>query len=402
MLNRISKIFPLYIVGGFLRDEILGIEANDIDYCCIANQHKFEKAFPELQKVGKSFPVYLNTDGSEIALSRSEICNGNTYQSFECVTGVPVEIDLGRRDITANSIAKCFSTGKYIDPYNGIEDIKNRIIRCVNKEAFVDDPLRLLRICRFKAKHPEFIIHPETLQLMLDNIHRLKDITMERIELELHKTYEQSKNPSTFFNYLKALEGLDIHFQELDKATTMLAGKPEFHPEGSVFNHLMESFDTAKKNGYSYGVAIAALVHDLGKIESPNPPSHVMHECHIEVLDAFFERHRFSTHIMELSKVVFKHHMKIHYLSAMKDIKKIRFIRRIPRHLREEYIQACNCDAPLSEIQLDIFKKVCEAIDTATKGKKVEIEAFVKTHKTKEAIDNFINNIILNKYKEIK
>jgi hypothetical protein len=93
--------------------------------------------------------------------------------------------------------------------------------------------------------------------------------------------------------------------------------------------------------------------------------------------------------------------MKIHYLSAMKDIKKIRFIRRIPRHLREEYIQACNCDAELTKEQLNIFRNICYAIDIATKDKKDEIQKFVKGKK-KEAIDNFINNIILNKYKEVK
>ena len=402
LIKMIAEKFRVAIVGGAVRDFLMGETPKDIDYVVQASVADFEEAFPGLEKVGNSFPVYLNPrDKSEIALTRIEKCVGTSYQDFECVAGVSIEEDLARRDFTCNSIAINYISQEYIDPFNGRNDIHNKILRSVNPDAFIDDPLRILRGFRFAARFG-FIIHPETLQLIVDNIHRLKDITMERIELELRKTYEQSETPSIFFNYLKSLEGLDIHFQELDKATTMLAGKPEFHPEGSVFNHLMESFDSAKKNGYSYDVAIAALVHDLGKIESPNPPSHIMHECHIEVLDAFFERHRFSTHIMELSKVVFKHHMKIHYLSAMKDIKKIRFIRRIPRHLREEYIQACNCDAPLSEIQLDIFKKVCEAIDTATKGKKEEIEAFVKTHKTKEAIDNFINNIILNKYKEIK
>jgi tRNA nucleotidyltransferase (CCA-adding enzyme) len=402
LINQISEKFRVAIVGGAVRDFLMGETPKDIDYVVQASVEEFEQAFPGLEKVGNSFPVYLNPiDKSEIALTRTEVCVGSSYQDFECVAGVTIEEDLARRDFTCNSIAIHFKTQEYIDPFNGRNDIHNKILRSVNPAAFIDDPLRILRGFRFAARFG-FTVHPDTVKLMLDNIHRLKDITMERIELELHKTYDQSEAPSVFFNYMKSLEGLAIHFQELDKATTMLAGKPEFHPEGSVFNHLMESFDSAKKNGYSYDVAIAALVHDLGKIESPNPPSHIMHECHIEVLDAFFERHRFSTHIMELSKVVFKHHMKIHYLSAMKDIKKIRFVRRIPRYLREEYIQACNCDNKLTKEQLDIFTKICYSIDTATKGKKAEIEAFVKTHKTKEAIDNFINNIILNKYKEIK
>lgn len=365
MLEQISNKFDVYKVGGCVRDKFIGIAPKDVDYCVVASEQEFENHF-QLRRVGSSFPVYLNSKcGSEIALTRTELNVGNRYQDFSFKSGVSIEDDLGRRDFTINSIAEHFTTGCIVDPFNGICDIENKVIRCVNNNAFKDDPLRILRGVRFACRF-NFHIDYKTIELMYESRHRLKDIKPERFELELRKTYEQSVKPSKFFRFLRAFDSLKVIFPELDKACGVPAGRLEYHPEGSVFNHLMNSFDKAKKYGYSYEVAIAALLHDLGKLGTPveELPRHVGHDVRIEILEGFFKKHRFSSHVVKLSKVVFANHMRFHVIEDLKPGKVIKFVKLIPKYLRSEFVRACNCDSLLNENMLTIFERGCKAVDT--------------------------------------
>ncbi len=320
MIEQIAQYFGVYKVGGCVRDELLQIPHSDIDYCVEATLHDFETKFPELQRVGRNFPVYLLPEcGSEIALTRTETSNGHSYQDFDYISGVSIEEDLSRRDATCNSIAKCIKTGKLIDPFNGVNDIKNKIIRTINSKAFIDDPLRILRLCRQSVQFG-FEIEPHTKQLMKESAFRLVHIPSERVVSELKKMYEKCDTPSSFFRLLYELDALRVHFPELEQSVHVPAGPEKYHPEGSTFNHILNSFDYAKTKGYSFSVAIAALCHDFGKLSTPKEeyPSHIGHDKNTSHLDNFLSRMTFDVYTQKLCKLVHLYHMRIYDIEKIK------------------------------------------------------------------------------------
>lgn len=394
-IKDITNKFRTAIVGGFVRDTYIGVPSKDKDFVVESNVEEFELAFPLLKKVGNSFPVYI-VEGCEIALTRSEVSTGTGYTDFECNIGVTIEEDMARRDFTINSFFIETPSGEVIDPFNGIEDIENKIIRCINPTAFHDDPLRIIRGIRFATRFG-FTIEPDTIELMKQSAHNLKHILPERIELELRKTYEQSDKPSQFFRLLDAVGGLIPHFEEIWKAKFVPAGPIQYHPEISCFNHFLQSFDKAKENGYEYHIGIAALVHDFGKLETPEEehPSHIGHDLRKEVIERFFARHRFSSDVQELSFVTLRSHMRIHDICKIKrPIKLIRFIRGIRKHHREDFFKAANCDSTITEEQWNIIRKTELAINST----KIEITPEL-AKKGKEAITNFVETEILKTFK---
>lgn len=395
-----------YVVGGKIRDEILELESNDCDYCIEATVEEFEKVFPDAKKVGQNFPVYLHPDsGEEIALTRTEktgnvkqsnLVDIGSYQDFEVIdVGVSIYHDLARRDFTINSIAKNYLTGEIVDPYNGIFDIEHKILRCINNMAFVEDPLRIYRGARFAARFG-LTIESFTLQSMKNAGFRLRNITMERVALELEKVYDQCDKPSEFFRILDKANLLNYHFIEFKMAQLRLAGKPEWHPEGSVFNHLMDAFDRAKESGYSFPVAMAALTHDLGKLGTPEEelPSHRKHEARIEILEGFLNRHRFSNEVSDLCKVVFTNHMRVHDLERIKKpVKIVRFVKAMREKFRVDFINACDCDDRLSNNQFFIWNSGVEAVKKTkivipeASTEKSDIIAYVEQQITKTYMD---------------
>lgn len=221
-----------FAVGGSIRNELLGLEAKDLDFVVeLTTEEELLTVFPEATKVGNSFPVYL-INGNEVALARQEISTGASYTDFEFVSGVSIEEDLGRRDLTINSIAKNVATGELVDPHNGIEDIEKGIIRTINEVAFEEDSLRIIRALRFAVEF-NFTIDRQTFQLMKESINLLKHIPVERIDAELEKVYERCETPSTFFWWLHFLGGLKIHFKPLYLLTQISAGNPKYHPRTS-------------------------------------------------------------------------------------------------------------------------------------------------------------------------
>jgi tRNA nucleotidyltransferase (CCA-adding enzyme) len=394
-----------FMVGGAIRNELMGKKAHDFDFVIAdTSEEEFMKVFPEAKKVGNSFPVFLLKDKfgeeHEVALARSERSTGAAYTEFEFIAGVSIEEDLSRRDLTVNAIARNIESGKLVDPFNGIADISAKIIRTHNSNSFDDDPIRILRAIRFATQF-DFEIDKHTKALMkkaattlVGDIIPLAEVPTDRVHKELVKMYDESPKPSKFFRLLDEVGALSFHFKELVDAKGILAGRPEHHPEGSVFNHLMNSIDTAKRKGFSFDVAIAGLTHDLGKTvsEISDPQKHIGHETKVEVLDGFFKKHRFTADTMKLARLVFKQHMRIHKLDEMRDIKKIKFVRTIPKLMRKEFLDACSTDAELTQDQVDLFKRISFAIDTAVVDVPKEVLA-----KGKDVVSDFVNQAILKR-----
>ena len=204
----------IYQVGGSVRDEILGIPNNDEDYCVTGlEEEEFENIFPNALELGKSFKVY-NIDGKEIALARTEKKTKLGHKGFEICTNknITIEQDLKRRDITINSIAKDLYTNKYIDPFNGISDIKNKIIRATS-DAFCEDPLRVYRVARFSATL-DFFVEDTTINMMETLKDEMLYISKERVFKEFYKAMK-SKNPQKFFEVLYKANVLNVHFEEI-------------------------------------------------------------------------------------------------------------------------------------------------------------------------------------------
>lgn len=250
----------IYQIGGSVRDEILGIQNNDEDYCVTGLEEKeFENIFPNALKLGKDFKVY-NINGKEIALARTEKKTKLGHKGFEICTNknITIEQDLARRDITINSIAKDLITNEYIDPFNGISDIKNKIIRATTN-AFKEDPLRVYRVARFAA-YLNFEVHENTIEMMKNLKEELLYLPKERIFKEFEKALK-SQNPQNFFNVLLKSQVLDVHFKEI--AQTL---KENYK---SVVNSLKKSIEITDDVKVRFAVLVQNMninaVENLGK-----------------------------------------------------------------------------------------------------------------------------------------
>lgn len=361
----IEKGINVFEVGGCVRDSFMNITPNDIDFVVECSQEIFESIFPELKSVGENFPVYI-IEGNEVALTRTEKCTGNKYQDFDCVSGVSIEEDLGRRDFTCNSIAKNIVTGEIVDPHNGIADIKARIIRCVNPVAFVEDPLRILRGLRFACRF-DFNFDDETADLMVENAHRLVDVKHERVVIELKKLWKECEKPSLFFEGLAVMDCLNIHFAPLDALRFVPAGPTKFHGNNTAFDHTMETIDRAKENDLSFDCFIAMLCHDFGKATTdPNIlPHHFGHENRsFHIANAWLDGHRFDSSTMSLVRCVTKNHMKMHVLTKMKPLKKVRFFKSIRKEMRNNFFECCNCDHEFNLEQILLLSQLALTFET--------------------------------------
>lgn len=325
----------IYQVGGSVRDEIIGIPVSDKDFVVVgATEAEFLKKFPKAEKVGKSFPVFL-VNGCEYAFARRERKTGHGYRGFsvEFSPDITLEEDLRRRDITINAIAKDpNSPSGYIDPFGGIEDIKNKRIVHVS-EAFSEDPLRVYRVARFAAKFPDFSVDSATIKLMNSIGDELLALSTERVWKELEKALVYPR-PSRFFEILKEAELLKYHFPEVLALVGVPAGPIRYHPEGDAFIHTIETMDRLKLSGNNDPVAMfAALCHDWGKATSSpdNYPHHYGHDkAGVPLIENFCrrmknvpERYRFA------AKTVAKYHMIVREIDKITPKKAITIIQNI-------------------------------------------------------------------------
>lgn len=304
-----------YIVGGWVRDTIMGRQPKDKDYVvCGVTKDVFMDIFPHAKLVGNSFPVYLvKIDGKmdEVAFGRTERKASLGYKGFEVEFNkeITIEDDLQRRDTTMNAIAKDILSGEIIDLFGGENDIRNKVIRAIS-EVFKDDPVRALR-CARQAAQLGFSVDEKTLQLMAECREELCLEPVERIFNEMKRALESPK-PSIFFNILREANLIDITFPELHA----LIGKTQpvdFHPEGDSWNHVMEIVDIVAASTDNVIARFCGLVHDLGKGETPLDmlPHHYGHENKgLDVLQQWNKRMTLPRHWIKAASFVIKEHMR--------------------------------------------------------------------------------------------
>ena len=344
----------VYLVGGAVRDQLLGHPYHEKDYVVVG-------ATPEqmlaqgYQPVGKDFPVFLHPETKdEYALARTERKSGHGYHGFEFYTdaAVTLEQDLIRRDLTINAIAKD-DDGNLYDPYDGQKDLDQRILRHVSS-AFVEDPLRVLRIARFAARYKSlgFKVADETLALMkeLAESGELEALTPERVWKETSRALMED-HADEYFEVLRACGALKVLFPEID-ALYGIPQRPEYHPEIDCGIHTMMSLQQACRANYSLDVRFAVLVHDLGKALTPADelPRHIMHEERgIKPVNVVCDRLRVPTNTKQLALAVCKEHLKCHQALTLKPGTLWRLLQRLDVLRRPErveaFVQACECDS---------------------------------------------------------
>ncbi len=320
------------LVGGAVRDKLLCLPIKDRDYVAVGYS---EKDFSHLSRAGKSFPVFLRQDGSQIALARREKKVSAGYNGF-CVQTKQVSLqeDLKRRDLTINSIALDEAKGEYYDPFNGIQDLKNKILRHTS-ESFCEDPLRVLRIARFRARFGIcWKIHPSTKVLIYQMRKELESLEPNRVYREVESAM-QTPNTSLFFETLFELGVLDIIFPHLYALTTLKEGNLH-HLEASVFAHTMEVLKITESlaktlqatqqisNKQLLILKFAALYHDIAKPycyrHFGNSSGHDKQEYILPALDIFIPKS-----IQKPMLQLIKNHTKIYKLDEMRPSKIIEF-----------------------------------------------------------------------------
>ena len=344
----------VYLVGGAVRDHLLGHPYHEKDYVVVGATpaQMLELGY---QPVGKDFPVFLHPQTKEeYALARTERKSGHGYHGFEFHTDVSVtlEQDLIRRDLTINAMAMDES-GQIYDPYGGQQDLENRILRHVS-DAFVEDPLRVLRIARFAARYTSagFVIADETMALMqrLTESGELNALIPERVWKETSRALSE-RHADVYFEVLRQCGALKVLFPEID-ALYGIPQRPEYHPEIDCGIHTMMSLQQACRQNYSLDVRFAVLVHDLGKALTPleELPRHIMHEERgIKPVNELCERLKVPTYTKQLALAVCKEHLKCHQAFNLKPGTLWRLLQRLDVLRRPErveaFVQACECDS---------------------------------------------------------
>lgn len=346
----------IYMVGGAVRDRLLGRPVSDRDWVVVGATPEQMLAQGYLP-VGRDFPVFLHPKTrEEYALARTERKSGRGYRGFAVHTspGVTLEEDLARRDLTINSIAASADwakTGIVFDPYNGQQDLQRRVLRHVT-DAFREDPVRILRVARFAARFTDFSVAPETLQLMREMVaHGEADhLVPERVWQELARGLMEEQ-PSRMFEVLRACGALAVLLPEVER----LWGVPqraEYHPEVDTGVHLMMVLDMAARLQAPLPVRFACLVHDLGKATTPAHvlPRHIGHEQRsAQLLKGLANRLRVPVDCREIADVVAREHGNIHRSGELKAAALVRLLERCDALRKPErfadVLLACECDA---------------------------------------------------------
>lgn len=341
-----------YVVGGAVRDALLGLPAADRDWVVVG-------ATPDallaqgFRAVGKDFPVFIHPrTGEEVALARSERKTGPGYHgfAFHAAPEVTLEEDLARRDLTINAIAQA-EDGTLVDPHGGQRDLAARVLRHVSP-AFVEDPVRVLRLARLAARFPDFGVAPETMALLRHMVEEgeVDALVPERVWQELARGLMTAR-PSRMFELLRECGALARLLPEVDR----LWGVPqpaEHHPEVDSGVHLMLVLDCAAALAAPLPVRWACLVHDLGKGATPREqwPRHLGHEARsAQLADALAERLRVPGDCRELAAVTAREHGHVHASGTLGAAALVRLLERCDAWRRpqrfEALLLACECDA---------------------------------------------------------
>jgi tRNA nucleotidyltransferase (CCA-adding enzyme) len=342
----------IYMVGGAVRDALLGLPVQDRDWVVVGATPEALVAHGYVP-VGKDFPVFLHpASREEYALARTERKTAQGYRGFavHAAPDVTLEEDLARRDLTINAIAQG-ADGALTDPYGGQRDIAARVLRHVT-EAFAEDPVRILRVARFAARFPDFSIAPETLALMQRMVANgeVDALVPERVWQELARGL-MAQQPSRMFEVLRVCGALHKLLPEVAR----LWGVPqraEYHPEVDTGVHLMMVLDMAAQMNAPLAVRFACLGHDLGKGTTPVAewPRHIGHEERsARLLKALCLRLRVPNDCSELADVVAREHGNIHQSSEFGAAALVRLLERCDAFRKPErfadILLACECDA---------------------------------------------------------
>jgi tRNA nucleotidyltransferase (CCA-adding enzyme) len=344
----------IYPVGGAVRDKLLGIPVKDRDWVVVAGNPELllQQGFTQ---VGKDFPVFLHPETKEeYALARTERKTAPGYSGFEFDTSqeVTLEQDLMRRDLTINAMAESES-GEIVDPYNGREDIKKRMLRHVSP-AFSEDPLRVLRVAKFAARFADlgFTVAEETTALMREIVQsgELEHLVKERVWQEFEEALG-SENPRVFIEVLRSCGALQALLPEVE----VLFGIPQpekYHPEIDTGVHTLMCLDQAASLSNDAVVRYATLIHDVGKgvTDSSKWPAHLGHEMlGLKPQKEIAARLHVPKEFAQLAAIVCEHHTKLHRVEELRPVTLLRLLEQLdvfrrPERL-EKFLTVCEADA---------------------------------------------------------
>lgn len=346
-------LMHIYLVGGAVRDKLLGREATDRDWV-VVGAHPADMSSLGYKPVGKDFPVFLHPDtGEEYALARTERKQGHGYHGFVFHTGpeVTLEADLERRDLTINAMAED-EQGLVFDPFGGRTDLEARLLRHVSP-AFAEDPLRILRVARFAARYAPlgFTVATDTMALMrrMVDAGEADHLVAERVWTETRKALAEPR-PSVFVRVLRDCGALAVLLPEVDA----LYGVPQpeaYHPEIDTGTHVEMVLDMVAQLAPGDDLAgFCALTHDLGKALTPTDmlPRHLMHEQRgVAPLKQLAARLKVPAEHLSLATAVCRQHLNAHRALELKPATVLKLLESL--------------DALRRPGRLDVFTVVCEA-----------------------------------------
>ena len=352
----------VFVVGGAVRDALLGLPVNDRDWVVVGSTPEAMTAQGYVP-VGKDFPVFLHPESrEEYALARTERKTARGYKGFavQADPSVTLEEDLARRDLTVNAMAVPEAlahaapdawAGQIVDPYGGQADLQSKVLRHVT-DAFAEDPVRILRVARFAARFANFSVADETMALMRQMVEdgEVDHLVPERVWQELARGLMSAK-PSRMFEVLRECGALKVLLPELERLWGV-PQRPEYHPEIDTGLHMMLVMDMAAQLNMPLAVRVACLMHDLGKGTTPADvlPRHLGHEGRsVKLLQKVCERLRVPTECKELAEVVAREHGNIHRSGELNADAVVRLLERCDAIRQPErfvrVLQACECDA---------------------------------------------------------
>ena len=328
----------MYLVGGAVRDELLGLEPHDQDFVVVGStvEEMLQKGY---KQVGKDFPVFLDITGNEVALARKERKVGDKHGDFEFQfdSNVSLAEDLLRRDFTCNALAREIGTDEVIDCVGGKRDIHAKLLRAVRPETFVEDPLRLFRAARFAAQL-DFNVEPLTKRLCWKMAQEgmLQHLSAERVWKELEKALQPNYASEKFMEFLLEIHALDDWFPEFVDLANAKEQK-KFHWSENSFKHTMIALRRVRD--YSPKVKFAVLCHDLGKGNTPVDilPKHIGHDMRgLDLIDALCDRLKAPNEYRDFAKTFCKNHMRCHKMGDMKLAKQYDLVRCLSNNFKDK------------------------------------------------------------------
>lgn len=344
----------IYLVGGAIRDRLLGLPVTERDWVVVGATPTAMRA-QGFRPVGRDFPVFLHPHtGEEYALARTErkIAPGHGGFTFHAAPEVRLEEDLRRRDLTINAIAES-PDGQLIDPYGGCRDLEQRVLRHVS-DAFVEDPLRVLRVARFAARLQPlgFQVAPETRALMarIAAGEELLQLSAERVWNETHKALSTAA-PQAFIEVLRDCDALAVLFPELH-ALFGVPQRSDYHPEIDTGTHVLMALARAAQLTPDPRIRFAVLVHDLGKGLTPADilPRHIGHEqAGLPLVEDLCARLRVPKEYRRLALLVTRLHLQCHKARELRADTLLRLFHDLDIYRRpetlEQFTLACEADA---------------------------------------------------------